>query len=222
MDEIKLKETQWEDLEDLLLKIEDKLNFRFDNSELECTADFEELVSHIMSKIDKEDDTLCTSLLAFYKIKNIVRDIELYDTSKLCPSTKLKDIFPKKNRLRLINAFEQRLGYKLDILKPNHFILYFCSIILFFSIIGLFFYFKLAIIGILISIVGIKCLYAFTKKLKYDTIRDLIEGNLCVNYLAFRQERTTINRKELRILLYKFFSTNLAFDKDELLKISFQ
>lgn len=222
MNMMELKDTQWEDLDDLLLEIEDKFNFCFNDPELENIADFDELVSLIMSKIDGEDDTLCTSLLAFYKIKNVIRETGLYDPLKLCPSTKLEDIFPKKNRRRLVNAFNRGFGTKLEILAPNQIILYFCCILLILSIVGLFFYFKLAIIGIAISILGIKSLYVFTKTLKYDTIRDMIEGNLCINYLAFRQNRSTINRKELRKLFYDFFSTNLALDQDELRRVSFR
>lgn len=222
MKKIELKDTQWEDLDDLLFEIEDKFNFYFDDYELENIADFDELVSLIMSKIDGEDDTLCTSLLAFYKTKSVIRETGLYDPSKLCPSTKLEDIFPKKSRRRLVNTFNRGIGTKLEILEPNRIILYFCCILLILSIVGLFFYFKLAIVGIAISILGIKSLYVFAKKLKYNTIRDMINGNLCVNYLTFRQNKTTINRKELRKLFYDFFSTNLALDQDELRRVLFR
>lgn len=222
MDNIKLSNSTTEDLEDLLLEIEDKFNFHFDDYELENIADFDELVSLIMSKIDGEDDTLCTSLLAFYKIKSVIREAGLYDPSKLCPSTKLEDIFPKKNRRRLVNTFNRGIGAKLEILEPNHIILYFCCILLILSIVGLFLYLKLAIIGIGISVLGIKSPSVSTKKLKYDTVRDMIKDNLCINYLAFRQNKTTINRKELRKLFYDFFSTNLALNQDELRRVSFR
>ncbi len=222
MKKIELKDTQWEDLDDLLFEIEDKFNFHFEDYELENIADFDELVSLIMRKIDGEDDTLCTSLLAFYKIKSVIREAGSYDPAKLCPSTKLEDIFPKKNRRRLVNTFNRGIGAKLEILEPNRIILNFCCIVLILSIVGLFFYFKLAIVGIAISILGIKSIYVFTQKLKYDTVKGMIKGNLCVNYLAFRQNRTTINRKELRKLFYDFFSTNLALNQDELRRVSFR
>lgn len=224
MEATKLDSGSIEDLElDLLPLIEKSFNIRFENNELVDTTNIEDLISRIIEKLDSKDDDLCTSLIAFYQLRNSLHKTNLYDAEKLSPATPLRKIFSdKKNRIQDAKILENHLGYKIDILSPAPIVTLLFIIAFSISAIILFFNFIVGIGGIIISSILIRIAYKNGKELKYKTIRDLIENTVCENYLSYRNNRDSINRKELRSILLDWFSANLYIEKDELRNANFQ
>lgn len=224
MDKIKLDDGQYEDLTmDLLVKIENKFDFKFDDKELLEVKTFDDIISIIIHNLNPERDDTCTSQQAFYKIKRAVTDTGLLGTDKLfVPSTSLEDIFPKKNRRGNVRYFQNNLGFDVDMLEPNELIVLALIFLFFVSFLTIFFHPVLGFSGLLISIFSFRIIYRFSRNLKYKTIRELINSNLCENYISFRRDINTINETELRRVLFDWFSDNLGIDKSDMNRVSFQ
>lgn len=224
MDKIILHREQLEDLEfDLLSMLEESFNFKFEEKELLEIENFDDLCTIIISKIDGKDNAVCTSSIAFYQLRRAIENTSTYDISKLTPNTKLKDILPKKHRLRLIKRLEKQLGYELDILEPDSFSLQFTAGLLVGCFISLFYYhWSIGFTGIAFFSLSVFLLVKYKRTLRFKTLRDLIEYIICENYLKIRRGRNSVNRRELKEILMNWFSTNLYLEKDELKLVSFK
>lgn len=218
MEGIKLDSGVLEDLEfDLLPLIEKRFNIKFEKNELAGVSCIEDLISCIIAKLDFKDDNLCTSQIAFYNLRNSLTETNLYNSRELSSSTPLCDIFSrKKNRIRDVRKLEEKLGYKIHILAPARILVLSLIAVFFISMIILFFNLIVGISGIIISSSLIRMAYKTGKQFKYRNIRDLIGGTICENYLSYRNNRNSINKKELRSVLLDWLSDNLCIQKEEL------
>lgn len=113
------KET--EDIEDSLYLIEESLQIKFEEGELSHVKTFEEFVDVILSKLDQEDSGTCTSQQVFYKLRELVVKQGVYDPHRLTTSTRLDEIFPRKNRKVLVKQMEKELGIEIYLIAMSKF-----------------------------------------------------------------------------------------------------
>lgn len=215
MNTTKLDQFEIENIEDVLPIFEETFKIKLENNETEKLNDFNEFSDLIISKMNLENDNLCTSQRAFYQFRNALKTEKIIDRNQIKPETELKTIFPKSNRRKIIKQIENKLGYKIEVLAPSQItinILFFSFVI---SFIGLFINWKIAIFGILISVFGFY-LTKFTNRLDKLTVREFIEKNTAQNYFKIRNNENTFNKNEFKDVILEWFSENAGIDKEKL------
>jgi len=211
----KLDQFEIENIEDVLPMFEETFKIKLENSETEKLNDFNEFSELIISKVNFVNDNLCTSQRSFYQFRKALETENIIEKNQIHPDTKLKSIFSKKNRRKNVKRIEEKLGYKIEILAPSQItinILFFAFAI---SFIGLFFYWKIAIFGILTSVFGFY-LTKFTNRLDKKTVREIIEKNTAQNYLKIRNNENSFNKNEFKSVILEWFSENAGIEKEKL------
>lgn len=220
MNTTKLDQFEIENIEDVLPMFEETFKIKLENDETEKLNDFNEFSDLIISKMNLENDNICTSQRAFYQFRNAIKTEKIIDINQIKPETDLKTIFPKRNRRKILNRIEYQLGYKIEVLAPSQItinILFFSFVI---SFIGLFFNWKIAIFGILFSVLGFY-LAKFTNRLDKRTVREVIEKNTAQNYFKIRNSENTFNKNEFKDVILEWFSENAGIDKEKLRNSTF-
>ena len=210
-----------ENIEDCISEIEKMYNFKFVDKELENVKTFEEFCDLIIEKINLTNVESCTSQQAFYKLRNSLVVTTLIEKENLKIETELKKIFPRKNRKALIEKVENELKIKFDIIKAPDFITISLLIIGIASFISLFFVWKIALIGISISVFGFYLCKWFGNELKVKTVKELVEKITSENYLALRSEKNTINKTELKKVITNWIAENSFIEKEKLVNATF-
>ena len=218
----KLDVYEIENIEDCILEIEKMYNFKFEENELENVKTFEEFCNLIIEKINLKNVESCTSQQAFYKLRNSLIETKLIEKENLKTETELKKIFPRKNRKVSIEKVEKELNIKLNILKAPDFVTIPLLIIGFVSFVLLFFLWKLALIGLSISVFGFYLYKCFGNELHVKTVKDLVEKIVAENYLAIRSEKNTINKTELKKILTNWISENSFIENEKLINATFE
>ncbi len=220
MNTTKLDQFEIENIEDILPMFEETFKIKLENDETEKLNDFNEFSELIISKMNLENDNLCTSQRAFYQFRNAVKTEKIINRNEIKPETDLKTIFPKRNRRKVLKRIENQLGYKIEVIAPSQItinILFFSLVI---SFIGLFINWKIAIFGILISVLGFY-LTKFTNRLDKRTVREIIEKNTAQNYFKIRNSENTFNKIEFKDVILEWFSENAGIDKEKLRNSTF-
>ena len=220
MNTTKLDQFEIENIEDVLPMFEETFKIKLENDETEKLNDFNEFSDLIISKMDLENDNLCTSQRAFYQFRNAVKTEKIINRNQIKPETDLKTIFPKRNRRKILKRIENQLGYKIEVIAPSQItinILFFSLVI---SFIGLFINWKIAIFGILISVLGFY-LSKFTNRLDKRTVREIIEKNTAQNYFKIRKSENTFNKNEFKDVILEWFSEKAGIDKEKLRNSTF-
>jgi hypothetical protein len=216
----KLDQFEIENIEDVLPMFEETFKIKLENEETEKINTFSEFSDLIISKIKFENDNLCTSQRAFYKFRKALENENIIDRNQIYPNTELKSIFSKKKRRKNLKSIEQILGYELDVLAPSQItinILFFTFVL---SFISLFFAWKIALIGISISVLGFY-LTKYTNRLDKQTVRGLIERNTAQHYFKIRNNPNSFNRNEFKAVILEWFSENAGIEKEKLKNRSF-
>ena len=223
MDNLKLDDGQIEDLEfDLLPILEEKFQIKLEYNDLSEIKDFDELCSLITSKLNHQNDSLCTTQMAFYKLRKTLVNIGLNE-AMIKPDTKLEDILPKKYRRYLVRKIETELGIVMEELSPNSIAFNVLLALLVNFILGTIFHsFIIGLIGIIISTLSFIIAFRYWKVVKYKTIREMINGTACENYFEYRGNQSSVNRQEFKGVLMNWFSRELAVSKEELSLVSFK
>lgn len=220
MNTTKLDQFEIENIEDVLPMFEETFKIKLENDETEKLNDFNEFSELIISKMNLENDNLCTSQRAFYQFRNAVKTEKIINRNQIKPETDLKTIFPKRNRRKILKRIENQLGYKIEVIAPSQItinILFFSLVI---SFIGLFINWKIAIFGILISVLGFY-LSKFTNRLDKRTVREIIEKNTAQNYFKIRKSENTFNKNEFKDVILEWFSEKAGIDKEKLRNSTF-
>lgn len=215
MNTTKLDQIEIENIEDVLPMFEETFKIKLENEEIEKLNNFNEFCDLIISKMNFENDNLCTSQKAFYQFRNALKFEKIVNRNQIEPNLDLKTIFPKRNRRRILKRIEYQLGYKIDVLAPSQItinILFFSFVI---SLIGLFFNWKIAIFGIFISLLGLY-LTKFTNRLDKRTVREIIEKSTAQNYFKIRNSENSFNKNEFKDIILEWFSENVGINKGKL------
>ena len=210
-----------ENIEDLIPSIEKMYKINFQEDELAGLTNFDEFCEKIVAKINLENIDNCTTQQAFYKLRKSIVDLGIAKKNELNTETKLREIFPRKNRRKIVRSLEENIGFELNLINPPQIISISLFVLILVSIVFLFINLKFGILGIIISVLGFKLAYKFGKEIEMNSIRELVERITTENYLNLRRNKNTINRKELKNVLTDWFAENLGIEKNELKKATF-
>jgi len=205
-----------EDLEDMLLKIEDSFDIRFETNELAHVNTYGEFCDAIKDKINLNHSDDCTTQQAFYKLREAISNSVDIERKKIAPTTKLAEIFPRKTRKNQVNTLETNLGFKLSILRPPHFVTSFLAILLLASFIMLFIDWQYGLIGLGLSIGGFWISSKLGNELDVATVRELAEKMIRENYVKSRRNSKTINKNEIDKILEDWFVDFLDVKRSKL------
>ena len=138
------------------------------------------------------------------------------EKNKISPDTFLKDLLPRQSRRSKTKKLEENLGFKLDIIRPPHWVTWTLAIILLTSIVGLFFNWQIGLSGLSFSIVGLWFAYKIGNELDLQTVEQLVKKMTTENYLKSRRNPKTFNKSEIEKVLTDWFSNDLDLDKSKL------
>lgn len=211
-----------ENIEDCIPSIEEMYKFKFEEGETQSVKNFDEFCDLIIAKIDFENIESCTTQQAFYKLRNSLIEANILEKEKIKLETKLKELFPRKGRIKLVKRVENNIGFKLNILLPPKFIFYALVLLSITSLIFLFINFKFGILGILISIFGFYLCSWFGKELEIETLKELVEKITSENYLKVRTRKNTVNKSELKNVITNWFVENAGIERERLITATFE
>lgn len=211
--EVGLENVDPEDIEDLLKKAEKSFDITFKPNELAYVTTFGQLSDHIINKIKLEEADGCTSQQAFYKLQDALSEVLCLEKKSVTPKLLLKELLPPSHRKRIIKELEFKLGFRLNILSPPIWII--LTMFLTFVISGFLFFWdwRVAVSGLVISIVGFILSNKLGRELGLNTVGELAEKMSWENYLKSRRKSSTVNKKELEKLLTSWFKSDLVLDK---------
>lgn len=213
---IKLDNCDDEDIIDIIIKLEKSFAIRFNKTAFAETATFGDICDVIQSHINYEHMEGCTKQQAFYKIRKAISAALLIDEKQIGIDSDLADLFPKKNRRRKINEFQNYSGFKTDILTYPDWLATTLAIGFFSSCFAFFFDWKIATSGIIFFILALKIAGHWGKDLTLQTVRQLTEKSVTEHYIAVRRSKGTVNQNEILETIVDAFSTNLGINKEHL------
>ena len=197
----RLKNIDSEDLEDLLVEVGKSFGVTFVDSELAHIKTFGEFCDQIENKIKLENSESCTSQQAFYKLREAISTTLELDKKTILPSLTLNKVLPRQNRRKNVKSIENYLGFKLKILRAPIWVSSTFIIIIFTSIVTMFFSWLIGISGMVFSILGLRLADKFGKEIDMKTVGEVAEKMTRENYLKSRRNPNTFNRKEIEKVL---------------------
>jgi acyl carrier protein len=204
-----------EDIEDLLIKVEDSFDIKFIDDELVHITNFGELCDHIANKIKLDNSDDCTSQQAFYKLREAISSTLQIDNKTISTDFPLVNFLPRKSRRSRTKKLEKCLGFKLNILRPPHWVTWIFIILFLVSIVALFFNWQIGLLGLSISIAGTWIANKIGNELDLQTVGQVAEKITIENYLKSRRNPKTFNKKEIEKVLTDWFSNEFNLDKSK-------
>lgn len=216
----KLGRFEIEDLEFSLSDFEKQYKICFAQEELNSIESIEQLIEAITNKFDYESSDDCTSQQAFYKLRNVLNNLNI-GKQNIKPSTNLEELIPRRNRIRKVKEIEKELGFKLDVLRPKK-IVFYSAIFLSLSTIILAFshFFYALILGICLYCV-FEVIFKNGKEFKTLTVGELASKMVLENYFKVRRTSNTINKIEFKKVVLEWFSERMDMNKEELKSAKF-
>jgi hypothetical protein len=148
---------------------------------------------------------------------NATLDLEKRELSQELP---LKAVFPRFSRRSQIKEIENYLGFKLRILRPPYWITYSLFIVTLASLLGFFFFWQLALLGLTFSIATLWLANKVGNELDVKTIGDVVEKMTMDNYVKSRRDSKTYNKDEIETVLSSLFCKYLNIERDKLTRDS--
>lgn len=205
-------------MEILLVKVETSFDIKFVGDELAHITTFGQLCDHITNKIQLDNSDDCTSQQAFYKLRDAISSTLQIDRNTISTDFSLNDILPRQNRRTRIRKLEKHLGYKIDILRPPHFLTVTLAIMLLASLIGLLFNWQMGLLGLVVSIAGLWIANKIGNELDLQTVGQVAGKMTRENYLKSRRNPRTFNKQEIEKVLTGWFSDYFDIDKSKITK----
>jgi len=216
MTDYELKNIDPDDISDLLVKVEKSFDIKFGDTELMHISTFGELCDHIASKIQLDNSDDCTSQQAFYKLRDAISLTLQIDNKTISTNFSLADVLPRKSRRSRTQKLEEQLGFKLNILRPPHWVSGTLIITLLASLVGFFFNWQIGLLGLTFSIAGLSLASKIGNELDLLTVGQVAEKITRENYLKSRRNPKTFNKNEIENVLTDWFSNVLDLDKSKL------
>lgn len=119
----KLSRYEIEDLEFALSDFEKQYGIHFNQDELNSIECVEQLTEAISNKFDYKNSDDCTSQQAFYKLRNVLNNLNI-GNQNIHPNTELAELIPRINRIQKVKEIETELGFKLDVLRAKNIVFY--------------------------------------------------------------------------------------------------
>jgi hypothetical protein len=204
---MKFEDIEPEDISDVLIKVEHSYNIRFYGDELKDVKTFDGLFTIIINKINSNHVDDCTTQQAFYKLSNAIRASA--HCNRICPDTKLAEVFPSKERRQLIEFVERRLGFKMNILGPKNWLKNALNIILIGSLLMFILDWRIAVVCLSASVMALYFANRYGKQLVVNTIGELTKKITREHYLQVRRKPGTVNKREIVQKLKELFMQDL-------------
>ncbi|WP_432672947.1 hypothetical protein [Flavobacterium sp. SM2513] len=215
MEDFELCNVDPEDVNDLLLKVESSFGVKFVNNELLHIDNFGEFCTLVTNKIQLKNVDNCTSQQAFYKLRKAIAKTLQLDSDSIFVNSLLINIFPRKDRRLAIRDLEVSLGFKLKILKAPNWLTLSLGLLLLVFVILLFFYWKIAIVGIVLSLTSLKIVSYFGKEFIVDNVGQLAKKISREDYVHSRSDAETFNKNEVEVILREWFVEEFALDESK-------
>ncbi len=216
MTDYELRNTDLEDIEDLLVKVEKSFNITFAERELVHIKTFGEMCDYIAAKIELDNVNDCTTQQAFYKLRDAIMQIMQIDKNTLAPSLELVKILPRRNRRFLISKIEEQLNVKLELLGPPQWVISLLIGVVLVSLVGLFIKWELGLLGLGLTFFGFWFSAKVGNELDLQTLGQVAEKMTRDNYMKARRNSNTWNKAEVEKVLIDLFATDLSLDKSTL------
>jgi hypothetical protein len=216
MNDLELHNIDPEDISDVLVKAESSFNIKFKKNELAQITTFGQLCDHITNKIQLKHTNDCTTQQAFYKLRDAFAAVLHIDKQKILADTVLAGLLPRKNRRSEIKKTEQHLGFKLNLLRPAHWLSGTLGILFLASLVALFFNWQIGFFGLAGTAAALWLAHKTGKEMEVQTVGELAETITRENYLKVRRNPTTVNKAEIEKVLIDLFCTELSLDKNKL------
>lgn len=201
-----------EDLGDVLVKIERSFNISLEDTSVRDVKTFGKLCDIVVDKVRHVHNESCTTQQAFYKIRNAINCTVTAPREMVKPQTRLEDIFPRDNRVVVINEIEREMGFQLNLLQPKQGIIGLFAFVLVASLAGFFFQPAVAAFGLIIAVTGLALAGRFGKELKVKTLGDLAEKVAKEHHLKCKRDAATINSTEVAQKVKDIFDRNLFLE----------
>jgi hypothetical protein len=211
-----LKNTDPEDIEDLLGRVETSFDIKFVGDELVHIKTFGQLCDHIANKIQIDNSGDCTSQQAFYKLRHAISSTLQIDHKSISTDTALIEILPRHCRRSRTKKLEKHLGFKINILRPPHWVTGTLIIVFFASPIGFCFNWQIGLLGLGFSIGGLWFSYKIGNELDLKTVGQVAQKMTREHYLKSRRNPSTFNKNEIEKILIDWFSIDFDIDKSKL------
>jgi hypothetical protein len=206
------------DICDVLSKVENSFNIKLDNESLMQADSYAKLYDLIITKIKLEHSDTCTTQQAFYKLRCAIAIVTGTEKCSITPQSKLSKLFPREDRLRMIEAIEQQLGFETKLLQPKQWVIGLFASTLLISFFGLFYNWPIAAAGCLASVLGLKLAGKFGKEMHLKTVGDLANKISRESYLKARRNSETINKNEIEQKVRELFLNDTKLDPILLLR----
>lgn len=216
MKDFSFKNIDPEDIDDVLVKVEDSFDINFAENELAQILTFGELCDHIKGKIQIKHTDNCTSQQAFYKLQNALSTTLKVDKKNITSETLLEDLLPRRLRRLVVKQVEEKLGFKLSILRPPHFITIILMVLILSSLFGLGYSRWLGLIGLVLSFVGFSIANLTGNELDLKTVGQLTKKMTREHYIESRRDQSTFNENEIEKVLTDMFSIDLGLDSSKM------
>jgi hypothetical protein len=216
MNELELYNIDPEDISDVLVKVETSFNIKFKKNELAQITTFGQLCDHITNKIQLSHTEECTTQQAFYKLREALAAALQIDKQTILADTALAGLLPRKNRRSIIKKTEQHLGFKLNLLRPAHWLSGTLAVLFLASLVALFFNWQIGLFGLAGTAAALWLAHKTGKEIDLQTVGELAEIVIRENYMKVRRNQTTVNKTEIEKVLTDLFSNDLSLDKSKL------
>jgi hypothetical protein len=123
---------------------------------------------------------------------------------------------PRQSRRSQTRKLEEQLGFKLNILRPPHWVTGTLVVILLASLVGLFFNWQIGLLGLAFSIAGLWLANKIGNELDLQTVGQVAEKMTRENYLKSRRNSKTFNKNEIEKVFTDWFSNEFDLDKSKL------
>lgn len=165
-------------------------------SENYSTSSVKEL---LMQKITEELSGEWTSDMAFHKLRGAIAEITSTPPASITLDSELNTLLPKSGRKKNLTQLENKLGFKMDILKPNS-ALYGTFILLFFACIPVGIGMDWFLSGICMIVFGV-IIYVLGKtgnNFRMKTVGQLADFLAWKNYLVQKRGMKEVNTSEIQ------------------------
>ncbi len=157
------------------------------------------VVDLLVQKITEELSGEWTSDMAFHKLRSAISEITTTLPTSITLESELNTLLPKSGRKQKMKQLEEKLGFKIDILKPNA-ALYGIFILLFFACIPVGIGMDWFLSGICMIVFGV-IIYVLGKtgnNFRMKTVGQLADFLAWKNYLVQKQGLQQINTAEVQ------------------------
>jgi hypothetical protein len=200
------------DIDEAIMKAEQSFGVRFNDDDFKKVTNFEELCEVVICKIEASGEHVndCTSQQAFYKLRHSISSVLHINKNNLYLNTELNEILPRKNRRKNVQALEQMMGFKLNLLRPPKWLSTTLGLILLASFVLIFIKWKAGIPAFASTLAVLKLIAKYAKTFDVKTLGEAAEKLTKENYRQSRRNPETINKAELTEKVKALFAEELA------------